>query len=330
MSDLLGQNEVDALLAAVQSGNVKLAQGQSPQPAGTVEPYDFTRPERINKDQLRALTALHESFARSFSAGLSGLMRTPVEVTLSSIEQLGYSEFIAGLANPTALAVISASSLPGSFVLEISPAIVYPIIDRMLGGNQLQVVIPERPLTDIEQRLARRLVTNSLPLLEETWSNIHKIALTVSEMATNPQLVQVVPPHETIVLVRFEITLGANSGAMNLCMPHSSIEPLMGRLSGRGWLAPSHPTTDDSHAVLVAKALSTAELEMVAYLASTTITVRELLELQVGDVIKTNLPVDGEITLSVEGKTKFKGHPGRARRNKAVQVTRRLPPEAQD
>ncbi len=327
MSDVLEQNEVDALLAAVDSGAV--ADDASESTSATVEAgisvYDFARPERVSKDQLRAITALHEGFARNFSANLSGSMRTVVEVSVASVEQLNYSEFILGLPNPTALAILSASPLHGDFIFEINPGIVYPIIDRTLGGSQEEVAIPERPLTDIEQRLTRRLISQNLSLLEEMWSDIQEIKFAVTEIESNPQLVQLVPPHEAVIVVTFEVTLGDNSGTMNLCLPYSTIEPIMGQFSTQNWFAMTRKEADDTHVTRMTRVLSGAKLEIVAYLAETTITVRELLDLQVGDVIKTNQPADGEVIICVEGKSKFKGRPGRIRRNKAIEITRREP-----
>lgn len=330
MSDLLEPGEVDALLAAVASGNVTVPRGQTAGTPGTVTPYDFTRPERVGKDQLHALTALHERFARNLSVALAALTRTTVEVKVSSVQQLNCSEFIAALADPTALAVLSASTIPGSFILEMAPTVAFPVIDRMLGGSQQQVAVPDRPLTDIEQRLFRRFVGQVLPLLEETWTNIRQMTFSIAEISTNPQLVQVVPPHEAVVVVRFDVVLDANYGSMSLCLPYSSIEPVMAQLTTQNWFSTARREFDDSQVIRLTKALSAATLEMVADLAETTITVRELLDLQVGDVIKTNLSVDGEITLSMEGKAKFKGHPGRVRRSKAVQISRRLDPNPRD
>ena len=212
----------------------------------------------------------------------------------------------------------------------MNPGIVYPIIDRLLGGNQEEVAIPDRPPTDIEQRLARRIINQSLPLLQETWGSIHTIDFAVTEVESNPQLVQLVPPHEAVILVTFEITLGENAGAMNLCIPYSAIEPIMGQFSTQNWFAMARKEADDTHVLRMTRVLNPAKVDVVAYLADTTITVRELLELQVGDVIKTNKPADGEVTLCVRDKAKFKGQPGRVRRNKAVEITRRLADDTTD
>ncbi len=330
MSDLLDPNEVNALLAAVKSGDVKFP-AEEMEPSGEeVLPYDFGRPERMSRDQLRAITTLCEGWARSVSSGLSGLLRTTVDVNVASAEQLTYSEFISGLASPTALAILSTPALTGCLILEMSPGIVYPVLDRMLGGNQEEVAIPERSLTDIEQRLFRKVVERIAGSLDETWGHVLTGTFRISSVVTNPQRVQEVGPHEPVVAVTCEMAMGNHSGMMGLCIPYATIEPVMGQLTPGDRLGTGRKAPNDANVVRVTKALGGTALEMVAYLAETSITVGELLELQVGDVIKTNLPVDGEITLCVDGQPKFKGTPGRVRRNKGVQITRRLSTDSKD
>ena len=122
-----------------------------------VQIYDFKRPERVSKDQMRALEALHEGFGRNLGAALSGYLRTIIEVSVAHIEQLTYSEFIHSLPNPTCFNLLKAEQLDGQLCLEISPLIIYPIIDRLLGGSNADLFIPQRPLTQIEQRLVQRI-----------------------------------------------------------------------------------------------------------------------------------------------------------------------------
>src|SRR4051794_39235429 len=189
VADVLDQSEVDALLAAVDSGQVAPASdsgmGGSGEDAGgspvfgsggqarvDVQVYDFKRPERVSKDQMRALEALHEGFGRNFGAALSGYLRTIIEVSVAHIEQLTYSEFIHSLPNPTCFNLLKAEQLEGQLCLEISPLIIYPIIDRLLGGSNADLFIPQRPLTQIEQRLVQRITDRATQHLSEAWSNL--------------------------------------------------------------------------------------------------------------------------------------------------------------
>ena len=240
MADVLDQSEVDALLAAVDGGQV--GQDASPTVFGRmgrqqaeVHVYDFKRPERVSKDQMRALEALHEGFGRNFGAALSGYLRTIVEVSVANIEQLTYSEFIHSLPNPTCFNLLKAEQLDGQLCLEVSPLIIYPIIDRLLGGSNADLFIPQRPLTQIEQRLVQRITDRATHHLSEAWSNLTPVTFSVQDFESNPQLVQIVPPNEVVVVVGFELKMGGRAGTMSLCIPYNVIEPIMGVLSNQSW-----------------------------------------------------------------------------------------------
>jgi flagellar motor switch protein FliM len=220
LADVLDQSEVDALLAAVDSGQV--AQEPAPNIFGSngasqvsVQIYDFKRPERVSKDQMRALEGLHEGFGRNFGAAISGYLRTIIEVSVAHIEQLTYSEFIHSLPNPTCFNLLKAEQLDGQLCLEISPLIIYPIIDRLLGGSNADLFIPQRPLTQIEQRLVQRITDRATHHLSEAWSNLTPVTFSVQDFESNPQLVQIVPPNETVVVVGFELKMGNRAGTMD-------------------------------------------------------------------------------------------------------------------
>lgn len=327
MSDVLDQSEVDALLAAVDSSQV----GSSPAPqvfssTGTstveVQVYDFKRPERVSKDQMRALEALHEGFGRNFGAALSGYLRTIVEVSVAHIEQLTYSEFIHSLPNPTCFNLVKAEQLDGQMCLEISPLIIYPIIDRLLGGSNADLFIPQRPLTQIEQRLVQRITDRAMHHLSEAWSNLTPVTFSVSDFESNPQLVLIVPPNETVVVVGFELKMGNRAGTMSLCIPYNVIEPVMGLLNQQNWFSYQRKGSQDEHVRKLSRNVSNAPVELRAFLAATSMTLNELMALQVGDVITTEKPVGKEVLIQVEGRNKFLGQIGQFRGNKAIQITR--------
>jgi len=241
MADVLDQAEVDALLAAVDSG--QLADGKTDiytrgrqKQQHDVRSYDFKRPERVSKDQMRALEAIHEGFARNFGASLSGFLRTIVEVRVTTTEQLTYSEFIYSLPNPTCFNLLAAPPLDGQMCLEISPLIIYPIIDRLLGGSNAEMFIPQRPLTSIEQRLISRIIDRALDNLTEVWSALVEVKFRLNETESNPHLVQIVAPNEVVVVVGFELKMGARAGTISLCIPFNVIEPVMDRLATQSWL----------------------------------------------------------------------------------------------
>lgn len=329
MTDVLDQSEVDALLAAVDAGQVQQQEAAPPQVFGTkgvnqleVQVYDFKRPERVSKDQMRALEALHEGFGRNLGAALSGYLRTIIEVSVAHIEQLTYSEFIHSLPNPTCFNLLKAEQLDGQLCLEISPLIIYPIIDRLLGGSNADLFIPQRPLTQIEQRLVERITDRATHHLSEAWSNLTPVTFSVQDFESNPQLVQIVPPNETVVVVGFELKMGNRAGTMSLCIPYNVIEPIMGVLAAQNWFSYQKKGGHDDHLRKLKSSVSNAPLEVRAYLASTTMRVSELLSLQVGDIITTEKDCGRDVVLQIEGKNKFLGQIGQLRGGKAIRITR--------
>lgn len=330
MSGLLDQNEIDLLLSAVEdtavedvSQPIKIFGGPGRRPRDAeVRDYDFKRPERISKDQMRALQTLHEAFARNFGAGLSGMLRTIVEVRLSTCEQMTYSEFIASLPNPTSFNLIAPTGLEGNMCLELSPLIVYPIIDRLLGGNNEELFVPQRALTVIELRLISRLINLALESLSEAWAGVRVLEFKIGEMESNPQLVQIVPPNEVVVVIGFEVKMANRAGTMNLCIPYNVIEPVMEALAAQSWFSTARLGKDPGIAATIADRLGNAEVDVTATLAETTITMAELQTLAVGDLIMTEKPAKQPAVLCVEGEKKLLVAIGQHRNKRAMRVIR--------
>ncbi len=327
MTDVLDQSEVDALLAAVDTGAV--SQEAPPQVFGVkgqsqvdVQTYDFKRPERVSKDQMRALEGLHEGFGRNFGAAISGYLRTIIEVSVAHIEQLTYSEFIHSLPNPTCFNLLKAEQLDGQLCLEISPLIIYPIIDRLLGGSNADLFIPQRPLTQIEQRLVQRITDRATQHLSEAWSNLTPVTFSVHDFESNPQLVQIVPPNETVVVVGFELRMGNRAGTMSLCIPYNVIEPIMGMLAAQNWFSYQRKGAQDDHVRKLTTNVTNAPVEARAFLCQTSISLNDLMNLQVGDIITTAKDAGRDVLLQVEGKNKFLGQVGQFRGKRAVRITR--------
>ncbi len=326
MADVLDQSEVDALLAAVETGGVESAIeqiGKSTRAAKEVHTYDFKRPERVSKEQMRALEGIHQSFSRNFGALLSGFLRTIVEVRVATAEQLTYSEFIHSLPNPTNFNLLKAEPLEGQMCLEVSPLIIYPIIDRLLGGSNSELCVPQRPLTLIEQRLVGRITERALTSLTEAWTELVEVKFEITEVESNPHLVQIVAPNEVVVVLGFEIKMSGRAGTMSLCIPFNVIEPVMAKLLSQGWLAYQRRAVVVHKSEEIARALGATYVDVVAYLAETTISVGELLSLQPGDIVQTTKPSNGEIILQVKGENKFAGKIGRHKDDLAVKITRR-------
>jgi flagellar motor switch protein FliM len=331
MADILSQSEVESLLAALDTGPQRMdspmsAPGRSEAYGGQVSVYDFKRPERVSKEQMRAFQAMHEGFSREFGAVLSGMLRTIVEVKLSSVDQLTYGEFVFSLENMTCFNVMRAEGLEGHMILDLTPSIIFPIVDRLLGGGKsAKYSIPSRPLTEIELRLIERIIERAIEGLEKTWASVCELKLRVTQVESNPQLVQIVPPNEVIVLISFEITMGELRGIMNLCIPFNTIEPLMGNLSSDTWSAYSKRTVDPRQKLNLQTGVGKGKVKMVVGLADTRLTAQEIMGLSVGDVIMTEKGREQALEVYVEGRPLFQGSAGLLKGHKAIQITASIP-----
>jgi len=246
-----------------------------------------------------------------------------VEVRIATAEQLTYSEFINSLPNPTNFNLLSAEPLEGQMCLELSPLIIYPIIDRLLGGSNSELYVPQRPLTMIEQRLVGRITDRAIETLTETWTELVDVQFKITEVESNPHLVQIVAPNEVVVVLGFEIKMGGRAGTMSLCIPFNVIEPVMSKLLSQGWLAYQRRVTPEDKTEELARCLGATRVTLAAFLAETTMTMHDFLTLQPGDILQTTKPVNGEIIVQVEEKNKFAAVLGRHKEHLAVKITRR-------
>jgi flagellar motor switch protein FliM len=338
--ETLSQSQVEGLLKAMETGQASPESAPTDKPkveseprprssappprrspvAERVTPYDFKRPERVGKEQMRAMHSLHETIARNFGAIVSGMLRTMLEVKLLSVDQMTYSEFVFSLDNPSCFNVIKAEPLEGNWILDISPVLSYSVIDRMLGGDPEPGNAIRRPLTEIETRLIGRLVKAFLEQLREAWENIVALQLSIASVESNPQLVQIVPPNEVVILVCFEVTLGRNRGMINLCIPFNTIERFNTQLSNNGWVGYSRTKPTDETRATIGGNVDAAAVDVIVTLAKSKIRTGELLDLAVGDLITTEMDVGKPLELSIQGVPKFNAHPGAFRGKKAVRI----------
>jgi flagellar motor switch protein FliM len=329
MGDVLSQSEVESLLAALDPGlqPQHSASVSRRQEAGAqISVYDFKRPERVSKDQMRAFQALHEAFSRELGASLSGLLRAIVEVKLISVDQLTYSEFVFSLENPTCFNLLRSAGLEGHLIIDLNPSIIFPIVDRLLGGGkEAALEFPHRPLTEIELQLVSRITTLAMRGLESAWSNICQLRLSVQQVESNPQLVQIVPPNEVIVLISFEVTMGEVRGIMNLCIPFNTIEPLSGKLSSDSWAAYTKKAGDPHQKAQLEHGVERSAVEVVVHLAKAKLTAKELAQLSIGDVILTQTTSKQSAVVLVEGSPLFEARPGVLKGHRAIRVGTPIP-----
>jgi flagellar motor switch protein FliM len=299
---------------------VAKAEPAKPQPKVRVLAYDFRRPERVGKELVRALQSLHEGLARNFGASLSAVLRSMVEVRLISVDQLTYREFIQSLEIPTCFNLLRPKPLERNWILDISPSLLYPIIDRMLGGGAASESQLSRPLSEIELRLAGRITNLFLRELRTAWLSILALEVDVERVESNPQLVHIVPPNEVVVMVSFEVTIGQTRGMVNLCIPFNTIERVASKLTSSSWVGYAGTSANSESVEQMSERLDGSTVSMVVTLARSQIKTGELFDLQVGDIISTEKDVKQPLEVEIAEAVKFLASPGAFKGRKAIKI----------
>ena len=320
MGEVLSQSEIDELLKALNTGELDVAEIQTTTQEKHVKKYDFARPSKIGKEQLRTLEIIFENYARIISTYLSGYLRTPTQVEVINAEQITYYEFSNSLSNPVILSIVDFSPLKGSIVLELSPQIGYSIIDRILGGKG-SLIEKIRDFSEIEKILIERIIIQLVALMREPWENVIDIRPKLEKIETNSQFAQIISPNEMIALVTLNLKIGDVEGMMNLCIPHLVIEPIMDRLNTKYWFTTVEQEDQTAYRRYLERRLEIAKIPLKAVLGRTYITVNEFVGLQVGDVIKLDSYTNSDLDIMVGNLLKFHGKPGVYKSKSAIQVT---------
>ena len=321
MADILSQEEIDALLDVVEDeGDDVLETGEeSLLPQRQVTLYDFKRPNRVSKEQLRAFRGVHDKMARSLASQISSIMRSIVEIQLHSVDQMTYGEFLMSLPNPTSFNVFSVKPLEGSGVIEINPSIAFPMLDRLLGGKG-EPFDASREFSDIELSLFETILRVMMSTLKEAWGPVMDIYPTVESKESSPNVVQIVAQNEIVVMVVMEIIIGHSSGMMNICYPVIALEPVLPKLASRDLML-NETSSKKSRNTELQVLLGGAKVDIEANLGNADLTMADILELQIGDVLRLSSAADDIVTVSVDGKERFKGEIGLRRFRKSINIT---------
>lgn len=324
MSDqILSQEEINALLAAIAEDEVDpepvAATAQAEPMSAAIQRYDFLRPDKFSKDQLRTLQMMHDSFSRSLQTALAGLMRLPVQVEVLSVGEMMYQEFSEQISNPSVLNVIGFEPVGGSIVLEINPNLAFIMLDRLLGGPGLPIN-RARPLTDIEQTLMRRVMDRTLVALEDAWRPVVDIKAKLQRTEMNPQFVQVAPPTDMTVVISFRVRMKEETGRMNLCIPYSCLEPVASKLKAQVWFASAKPENKGQAHDQIKARLETLSLKVGVELGEADVSIGDFLGLKVGDVVQLDTRTSDPLQIRIGTRKKFVGYPGRLGSHLAVQV----------
>jgi flagellar motor switch protein FliM len=324
MNEVLSQDEIDQLLTAISTGDIETEEVSQAADQRKIKIYDFKRPDKFSKEQIRTVSIMHETFARLTTTALSAQLRSMVHVHVASVDQLTYEEFIRSIPNPTTLGIINMDPLKGSAVLEIDPSVTFTIIDRLFGGQGEGAKVT-RDLSDIEQSVMEGIIVRILGNLREAWSQVIDLRPRLGQIETNPQFAQIVPPTEMVVLVTLETKVGEVEGMMNFCIPYITIEPIISKLSAQYMYSSVRSGATTENLNILRERIATVEVPVVAEIGNMDLRVRDVLALRRGDVIRLpNTRVGDPMVLKIGNRRKFMCRPGLVGSKIAVQVTRKL------
>lgn len=321
MSDILSQNEIDALLSAISTGEVKAEEIKSQESDKKIKPYDFKRPNKFAKEQLHTLSMIHENFARLLTTYLSAQMRTLVQVDVFAVEQITYNEFMFSVPNPSLLGVIDLSPLKGAAIMEMNPSIAFGIIDRLLGGTgDFQDKLREP--TEIESSIIEKIFGKMTRILREAWADISEITPKMEKLETNSQFVQVVSPNEAVALITLNCTIGKSEGMINICIPHIVLEPIIAKLSARMWLSTTKRENADESLKHITAKVYQMSTEIKVELGKAYVPVGEFVSLKIGNVIPLDKDIRSGADIYVKDQLKFTGTIGVHHNKMAVKITK--------
>lgn len=294
---VLSQEEIDHVFRKMAQGTVAGKEQVS------AIPYDFRRPDRIPKDQLREIHLLHENFCRNLAGSLSAYLRAYVMVNLISVLQLSYAEFLQCFPSPTAVSVLSLRPFEGKGLLELSPTLVFPIIEILLGGQGKPSATPKREITEIERSILEGALRLILKDLREAWTSVANFDLQLERIETEPQLLQTLSANEAVVAVGVEVKLGECVGMLNFGVPAIIVKMLRQRFDQRWSQTKAEPKPEDTARMV--SLTQTASMEADAQLNGNTISLKTLLRMQAGDVVTLDSRIEQPIELSINGMPKF-------------------------
>ncbi|MGQ4664629.1 flagellar motor switch protein FliM [Metabacillus halosaccharovorans] len=317
--DILSQSEIDALLSAISTGEMDADELKKEESSKKVKVYDFKRALRFSKDQIRSLTRIHENFARLLTTYFSAQLRTYIQITVGSVDQLPYEEFIRSIPKMTVLNIFEVAPLEGRVLMEVNPNIAYAMMDRIMGGIGASVNKIEN-LTEIETKIISNIFEKSLDNYQEAWESLIEIEPSMLEFEVNPQFLQMVSPNETVVVISLNIQVGETSGMINLCIPHVVLEPIIPKLSVHYWMQSDRKEPKQYEIDALKKQINLADLTIAAELGTSDISIQDFLQLQLGDVIQLDCSIDQPLVVKIGDKPKFTGQPGKMNKKLAVQI----------
>ena len=319
MGEVLSQNEIDSLLAALSTGELDADEIQS-KDEKQVRNYDFARPAKFSKEHLRTLEIIYEHYGRLLSTNLPLYLRKNVQINVASSETVVFSEFSNALSNPVILGIVNFLPLQGPIIIELAPNMGFAMIDRMLGGQGLPIE-RERDFSEIELTIIEKIMILCMQLMKEPWRNVIDIEPFLERIETNPQFAQIIAPNDMIAIITLNVKIGEVEGFMNVCLPYFTVESVMDKLNTKFWFSTMKDSTDEDYSQYVEAMIRRVDIPVKAMLGTSTITVNDFVNLQCGDIIRLDSKMDSELSVYAGNIKKFMAMPGKNGEKYAIRVT---------
>lgn len=319
MGDVLSQNEIDALLSALSSGELDVEEIKE-NGEKQVKDYDFARPSKFSKEHLRTLEIIFEHYGRLLSTNLPVYLRKNVQVEVMNSEAVTYQEFSNALSNPVLLGIVNFAPLQGNIIIEMATNLGYAMVDRMLGGKG-ETLDKVREFSEIELLIIERIFVVCVNLLREPWQNVLQISPRLERIETNSQYAQIISPSEMIAIITINVKIGDVEGLMNVCLPYMTVEDVIDKLNTKYWYANMQAQDETDYAEAIEVLIRKAQIPVKAVLGTSRISVSDFSMLQIGDIIRLDRGAEEELDVYVGNIKKFAALPGSSGENYAVRIT---------
>lgn len=320
MNDLLSQEEIDALLHGVGSGDID-TDGGADLADGEAQNYDFTSQDRIVRGRMPTLEMINERFARYFRISLFNMLRRTAEISVGGVQMLKFAEYVHSLFVPTSLNLVKVNPLRGTGLFVFDPKLVFIVVDNYFGGDgRFPTKIEGREFTPTEQRVIQRILQQAFSDLTQAWKPVLPVGFEYINSEVNPQFANIVSPTEVVVVSTFHIELEGGGGALHVTLPYSMVEPIRDLLDAG--VQSDRSEVDDRWRVAIREEMKGAPIELSSVLAETNISMRDLMNLKAGDVIPIEFP--DLVTLRAEDIPVFRGRFGVSQGNRAIKITDRV------
>lgn len=319
MADVLSQNEIDALLSALSTGELEADEVTKDEENHKVKLYDFKSPQKFSKEHIRTLELVHDNYARIISNYLTGQIRQSIKVKIETVEQITYEEFIHSVQNPTIITVFKMPPLAGNIIFETNPQFSLRVIDILLGGNGTRKV-NAKEFSDIDKNIMKQITSGMISNLKLAWESVLNVEPEVEGIETNPAINQTLAPNEPVALITFSVEMGKSSTFINMCIPYLSIEKILDKLVVQYSFQNNDENMMAESRIKIEEGIHKVDIEVKAELGSTNLTVDDFLKLTKGDVIKLDNRSSSPIKVYVGDEECYYGKPGIVGKNMGVMI----------